>query len=127
MTCVRRPCGAIRSAFLSLHPLTADRSACLLPAGHRGNHRDVTGGTWIVTPEVAEAVAVCLAADAIRQVTGRHRDGGGEIPYVSPRCVLGTHPWCEDDEPRTPSVSGVRYLPCTCSCHQSTASPGSRA
>lgn len=126
MTCQRRLCGAIRSAFLYLLPLPPDRLACVLQAGHRGNHRDVTGGTWIVTPEVAEAVAVCLAADRIRQMAGRHRDGS-ETPYMSPRCVLGTHPQCGDGELRTPSVPGVRYLLCTCPCHLSPAPQGGRA
>jgi hypothetical protein len=125
MTRERHLCDATRSAFLQ--PLPSGRSACVLAVGHRGRHRDVTGGTWIVTPEVAEAVAVCLASDAIRQVTGRHRDGSSEIPYVSPRCVLGTHPWCDDGEARTASVPGVRYLLCACPCHRSTAPQGGRA
>jgi hypothetical protein len=48
--------------------------ACILIAGHAGRHRDLTGGTWPITPEVAEAVAVSVAGEVLREVCAPPRD-----------------------------------------------------
>jgi hypothetical protein len=71
-------CGAVRSAFLALPPLARDRSACILPEGHAGLHSDLAGATWFVTPEVAEAVAVTIAAEALRDAFRNLREAGEE-------------------------------------------------
>lgn len=64
-------CGALRSAFIALPLLPPrHRSACIRPDGHTGRHRDIAGGTWLVTPEVADAVAVTMAARAFRDALG---------------------------------------------------------
>ncbi len=123
-------CGAVRSAFLALPPLPRERSTCVLPEGHGGNHRDLAGGTWIVTPEVADAVAVSMAAAVLRDVLGMGEEGRGVNPttttasepeFRSPRCVIGIHDRCRDAEPRDSGVPGVRHLVCVCPCHRPVA------
>lgn len=67
-------CGAIRASFLRcLPPIAARQTACYRHAGHDGNHRDLDGGEWFVTPEIAEAVAVTVAAAALRDTLRQGR------------------------------------------------------
>lgn len=66
-------CGARRPAWLQLPPTCADRFACVLDRAHRGGHQDLTGHIWYVTSELAEALAVDLAAQQLRQLAeGAH-------------------------------------------------------
>ncbi|WP_024760552.1 hypothetical protein [Streptomyces exfoliatus] len=63
-------CGAKRSAFAvveAIRPVWGG-AVCVLAPGHKGLHRDRTGGGWFATPEIADAVAVSLL---VRLLTDR--------------------------------------------------------
>ncbi|MDK1473751.1 hypothetical protein QNO07_10010 [Streptomyces sp. 549] len=66
-------CGACRPAWLQLPPACAARFACVLQRAHHGSHQDLTGHTWYVTTELAEALAVDLAAHRLRNLAEEAR------------------------------------------------------
>ncbi|MGY1499493.1 hypothetical protein ACW4TU_23415 [Streptomyces sp. QTS52] len=109
-------CDTVRASMFYRAPILSESGACILPKGHKGDHRDAKGASWYLIPLVGGAD---LDGGKGPTTMSHPRESAWtpEPPFRSPRCVLSQHPHCQDSEPRDTGVPGVHYLVCTCACH----------
>ncbi|UGY91647.1 hypothetical protein [Streptomyces gobiensis] len=91
-------CGARRPAREHGPAIGGHRLPCVLPVGHDGwHHQDAAGRSWFGTEELAEALAVDLAADALREL------------FSTPDAAEAEHGKTADS---APTSAGRRGVPC---------------